>query len=169
MLWNWYTVDACFLSPTGHITSNRMFASFCIGVIGLVLFLEFLRRLQREYDRLIQPQRHPTGTNDDARASNPSKVDGHGSTNCNSSVHTQWQSRSTLLLLRSPEQRGARYSPTLRQQIIRAVLYTMQFAVAYIIMFLAMYFNGYIIACIVLGVFIGFMIFSWDASGVTSK
>ena len=59
--------------------------------------------------------------------------------------------------------------PTLMQQVIRAAIHTMQFAVAYIIMLLAMYYNGYIIVCIFLGVFIGFMIFSWDALGGTSR
>ena len=58
--------------------------------------------------------------------------------------------------------------PTLRQQVVRAAIHTMQFAVAYIIMLLAMYYNGYVIVCIFLGVFVGFMVFSWDASGITS-
>lgn len=53
MLWNWYTADACFLSSTWHITSRGMFAGSCIGVILLVLSLEFLRRLGKEYDRLL--------------------------------------------------------------------------------------------------------------------
>jgi copper transporter 1 len=53
MLWNWYTIDACFLSSSWKITSNGMFAGSCIGVILLVMFLEFLRRLGKEYDRYI--------------------------------------------------------------------------------------------------------------------
>ena len=137
-----------------------MFAGSCIGIIGLVLLLEFLRRLQREYDRFIQPQQHSTSTNDDIRTSNPSKVDSNGitiSTIGNDGVDTARRPPST-----------PRYVPTLRQQVVRAALHTMQFAVAYILMLLAMYYNGYIIVCIFLGVFIGFIIFSWDASGSTS-
>ena len=62
MFWNWYVLDACFLTPSWHITSHGVFVGFCIGTIGLVLFLEFLRRLQREYDRHIfyHSQQHAT-------------------------------------------------------------------------------------------------------------
>ena len=160
MLWNWYTVDACFLSPTWRVTSKGMFAGSCIGIIGLVLLLEFLRRLQREFDRLIQ---HSTG------ASNPAKVDSNGGTNSNDGVNTERRPQSTLHLLGNRQQfipQGG--TPALWQQIVRAALHTMQFAAAYIMMLLAMYYNGYIIVCILLGVFIGFMIFSWDAPSVTS-
>jgi len=31
MLWNWYTLDACFLSPAWQITSHAAFAATCIG------------------------------------------------------------------------------------------------------------------------------------------
>ena len=41
----------------------------------------------------------------------------------------------------------------------------LQFGVAYFIMLLAMYYNGYIIICILVGAFLGTLIFSWDAIG----
>lgn len=162
MLWNWYTIDACFLSSTWHITSHGMFAGSCIGVIGLVSLLEFLRRLQREYERSIQPQpqRQPASTNDDVHTSNPSKVDSNGSTSSNDGVDMERRPPLTL--------GGSRYVPSLRQQVVRAAIHTTQFAVAYIIMLLAMYYNGFIIICIFIGIFIGFMIFGWDAAGVPS-
>lgn len=53
MLWNWYTVDACFLSSTWHIRSNGMFAGSVIGVFLLVIAIEAVRRLGREYDRRL--------------------------------------------------------------------------------------------------------------------
>src|ERR1700679_2420036 len=56
MLWNWYTIDACFLSSSWHITSHGMLAGSCIGVICLVLLLEFLRRSVKEYDRFLVRQ-----------------------------------------------------------------------------------------------------------------
>ncbi|KAJ5735047.1 uncharacterized protein N7483_000172 [Penicillium malachiteum] len=55
------------------------------------------------------------------------------------------------------------YRPSFVEQIIRALLHTMQFAVAYFIMLLAMYYNGYIIICIFIGAYIGSFIFSWEA------
>jgi copper transporter 1 len=42
-----------------------------------------------------------------------------------------------------------------------------QFAVAYIIMLLAMYFNGYLIICIFIGAFIGAFIFDWRSVATT--
>jgi len=38
----------------------------------------------------------------------------------------------------------------------------LQFAVAYFIMLLAMYYNGYIIICIFIGAWIGAFGFSWE-------
>lgn len=51
---------------------------------------------------------------------------------------------------------------TVTQQALRSLIHTAQFAVAYFVMLLAMYFNGYIIICIFLGAYIGSFIFSWD-------
>ena len=160
------------ISPTWHITSKGMFAGSCIGIICLVLLLELLRRLQREFECWIQPQQHSSSTNDNTNSSNPSKVDSNCITNRNDDVDTERQPPSTLSLLRKCEQPiplgVTRYVPTLVQQVVRAAIHTMQFALAYIIMLLAMYYNGYVIVCIFLGVFVGFMVFSWDACGVTS-
>lgn len=151
-----------------------MFAGSCIGVIALVLLLEFLRRLQREYDRFLLQQRSMT-TNDTqaARAASTSK---HGSANSNSSSVNVGDSAPAAggpLLGNSRKQSlplgGRGGVPTVSQQAVRAGIHTMQFSVAYIIMLLAMYYNGYIIVSIFIGVFIGFFAFSWDASGAASR
>lgn len=47
--------------------------------------------------------------------------------------------------------------------VVRTVLHTLQFGVAYIVMLLAMYYNGYIIICIFVGAFLGAFVFAWDA------
>lgn len=39
----------------------------------------------------------------------------------------------------------------------------LQFAVAYFVMLLAMYYNGYLIICIFIGAFLGYFIFSWES------
>lgn len=168
MFWNWYTLDACFLSTTWHITSRGMFAGSCIGVIALVLLLEFLRRLQRGYDRLIQ--QHATKA---ACASSTPKHDSNSSAKGNSGVSTEDPPHSAVPLLgddweRSLPLRRSGHVPTVSQQAIRAGIYTLQFSVAYMIMLLAMYYNGYILVCIVIGVFIGFFVFSWDVSGAAN-
>ncbi|CAP94742.1 Pc18g05180 [Penicillium rubens Wisconsin 54-1255] len=125
MLWNWNTVDACFLAKSWHIKSRGMFAGSCIGVICLVLSLELLRRLGRVYDSFIVR-------------------------------------RARLRRLYIQEGMLAPYRPSLVEHSVRSLLHMVQFAVAYIIMLLAMYFNGYIIICIFIGAFLGAFIFSWE-------
>lgn len=56
MLWNWYTVDTCFLSSTWHNNTKAKFAGSVIGVFFLVIAIEGLRRLARDYDRHITKQ-----------------------------------------------------------------------------------------------------------------
>ncbi|EPS44578.1 hypothetical protein H072_1432 [Dactylellina haptotyla CBS 200.50] len=53
MYWNWYTIDACFLSRSWHISSAAMFAGSCVGIVFLVVLVEALRRGARELDRYI--------------------------------------------------------------------------------------------------------------------
>lgn len=141
-----------FISESWHITSNGMFAGSCIGVILLVVTLEALRRASREYDDFI------------ARTHQKALPTSHSST-----VHTLEQgsngpnkssaAQSTTPLL--PTQQT--FTPNLVQQLTRAFLHVAQFAVAYIVMLLAMYYNGYFIICIFIGAFIGAFIFSWHS------
>ena len=148
MLWNWYTVDACFLSNSWHITSPGMFAGSCIGVIGLVVALEFLRRLGKEYDRrLVEasiggPEAGTAGSSD-----------------------RDMSSTKGLSGVRGMRRR-VEFRPSLWQQTIRAALHMLQFAAAYFVMLLAMYYNGYIIICIFIGAFIGYFIFGWETASL---
>ncbi|KAK5992612.1 Copper transport protein ctr4 [Cladobotryum mycophilum] len=150
MLWNWNVKDACFISKSWHITSNGMFAGSCIGTICLVIALEFLRRAVKEFDRHIINQhvaKHQT------------------------SISPSSSSKAII----TPPEGGERSSgaaaacavippfrPSVFQQAIRALLHMVQFAVAYFIMLLAMYYNGYIIICIFIGAYLGSFIFHWE-------
>ncbi|KHN97976.1 Ctr copper transporter [Metarhizium album ARSEF 1941] len=130
MLWNWYTIDACFLSPNWRVTTRGMFAATCIGVILLVMLVEFFRRLGREYDAFLLRQfrrelagRYVGGSSAAAR----------------------------VVVLRA----------TLLQQLTRAVLHALTFGSAYVVMLLAMYFNGYVIMCIFVGAGLGKFVCDW--------
>lgn len=136
MLWNWYTIDACFLSSSWHITSAGMFAGSCIGVAALVVVLEFCRRLGKEYDAFIVRQ---FKRNLSARAATASRI-------ANSD---------------SSEPPFATFRATPLQQLIRAVLHAVVFGLAYIVMLLAMYYNGYIIFSIIIGSGIGKFLCDW--------
>jgi copper transporter 1 len=164
MLWNWYTVDSCFLSRSWHITSKGMFAGSCIGVILLVMVLEFLRRAGKEYDRYIinQYTKSLAGASGPVRrASSPSSTDAEDPAKGTAS------SRAAGARACAPRV-TARFRPSLVQQAVRALLHMLQFAVAYFVMLLAMYYNGYIIICIFIGAYLGYFVFGWQSLSTAS-
>ncbi|KAF1931682.1 high affinity copper transporter, partial [Didymella exigua CBS 183.55] len=147
MMWNWYTVDSCFIARSWHVTSKGMFAGSCIGVILLVILLEFLRRAGKEYDRYIAEQYLASHTRTAPVASSASS-DNSKTPVTNAALAVQ------------------KFRPSILQQAIRALLHMLQFAVAYFVMLLAMYYNGYIIICIFIGAYLGYFIFGWESFNV---
>ncbi|KAE9964421.1 hypothetical protein BLS_008379 [Venturia inaequalis] len=156
MLWNWNVIDACFVTHSWRITSAAMFAGSCIGVILLVLLLEFLRRAGKEYDAYIlrSYQHNLAMASSPMTCSNSSTLDGHGGNN---------EMPRKKSFSKSSSKAATTFRPTLVQQMIRAGFHTLAFAVGYILMLLAMYYNGYIIMCIFIGAYIGFFVFGWEA------
>ncbi|KAL2199487.1 putative high affinity copper protein [Corynascus similis CBS 632.67] len=149
MLWNWYTVDACFLTSSWQITSRGAFAATCLGVVFMVVVLEALRRLAREYDEHIQRDfaaRVALITSSLSTPPRPSSPSSGG--NDESTGATQ---QPTVVTFRA--------SPL--QQLVRALLHTATFGLAYIVMLLAMYYNGYIIICILIGALLGKFLCDW--------
>jgi solute carrier family 31 (copper transporter), member 1 len=161
-----------------------MFAGSCIGVIFLVLSLEFLRRLGKEYDRFLARQyRQPSASQ--ARNPNASEEPLNGCIDEADPEHNQRDHTGIVTMSYSEYQSSSARNgrcvqsaeswsdhpifrpsrPNTKQQLIRALLHMLQFGVAYFIMLLAMYYNGYIIICILVGAFLGAFIFSWDAIG----
>lgn len=114
-----------------------MFAGSCIGVICLVVALEFLRRLGRDYDRHLKRQstngRLPQQANQDDSSSDiqPLASGSKGVHNANREIFNT----------RTRERQRA-FSPSVLQQAARAAIHMIQFGVAYFIMLLAMYYNG---------------------------
>lgn len=177
-----------FLSKSWHITSRGMFAGSCIGVICLVLCLEFLRRIGREYDAFIVHRARlrsqflsaetKAASGLGSGSSTPSasllaaehdpKTTNNTNTNSgNSDQPNNKQSTTTTQPTPTPpappiDDSYMIFRPTIIEQTVRAILHLFQFAVAYFIMLLAMYFNGYIIICIFIGAFLGSFIFSWE-------
>jgi copper transporter 1 len=125
-----------------------MFAGSLIGVILLVVLLEALRRAAKEYDRFIVAQHTKTL----ASSSSSTSSDNNGTS----------KTPGTTAL---PVAAMTKFRPGIVQQAIRALLHMCQFAVAYFIMLLAMYYNGYMIICIFIGAYIGFFIFGWESFG----
>ncbi|KAM3420089.1 Copper transport protein [Cercospora zeina] len=142
-----------FLSESWRITSNGMFAGSCIGVILLVMVLEALRRASKEYDAYLVRKRVPAAYPPTATATGSQPSDSDSSKNATATT-TAMPSRPLS------------FRPTVLEQLIRALLHMLQFAVAYVIMLLAMYYNGYIIICIFIGAFIGAFVFNWTTLGL---
>jgi copper transporter 1 len=191
MLWNWDTVGACFISRSWHITSPGMFAGSCIGIILLTMSLEFLRRLRRTYDAMIirDFQRRyeqlpasaaagtaPTeqyGTSDKVGLAYSEQQHQHQQASGHSSIKETSPVRGVAGLVSGAKGGQAtaaspgktvNFRPKIWQQVIRALLHTMQFAVAYFVMLMAMYYNGYIIICILIGAFLGYFIMEFKLS-----
>ncbi|KFA63341.1 hypothetical protein S40285_01811 [Stachybotrys chlorohalonatus IBT 40285] len=155
MLWNWNTIDSCFISETWRVRSTGMFAGSCIGVVLLVMSLELLRRSVKEYDRYLirKHLERRLVASPTAVASTPSRKDsGDGAV-------------APITTLSS----ASGYRPNIFEQAIRALLHMLQFAVAYFVMLLAMYYNGYIIICIFIGAYLGSFVFQWETLGLGSK
>lgn len=112
MLWNWYTVDSCFVSKDWHIRSEVAFAFNVICVFILVALVEGVRRYGREYDRRI------------VRLASLNNI----------------YSGTDLSGLEEGLKDGI-FVPTWPQQAIRASIFGIQFGAAYILMLLAMYYK----------------------------
>lgn len=144
-----------------------MFGGSCIGVICLVIVLEFLRRVGREYDAYIvrraRVRRQIAASSAAALAAG--SCSGSGGDGTPSSSSSNKGAHANVASAGGVDNSPVR--PNLLEQLVRAVLHMAQFAVAYFVMLLAMYYNGYIIICIFIGAFLGAFIFSWEpiASG----
>jgi solute carrier family 31 (copper transporter), member 1 len=144
-----------FLAEGWHIRTHAQFAGSCIGVILLVVFLEFLRRSSKEYDAFIL--RKYISSHSSRSESKRSSADSASLFNAPTSTTI-----TTISATRT-------FRPSLLQQAIRSLLHMLQFAVAYLIMLLAMYYNGYLILSIFLGSYIGAFIFSWQTVSVSTS
>lgn len=154
MLWNWNTVDACFLAESWQVKNDGMMAASCIGVMLLVVCLELLRRVGKEYDIYIarQFQRH-------VAAQTASSKLPPTDTNTSCCAPAPQTPAAAAAAVYGPQTVTFRASPL--QQLIRSIIHMFTFGVAYIVMLLAMYFNGYIIISIFLGAGIGKFFCDW--------
>ncbi|PWN18299.1 Ctr-domain-containing protein [Microstroma glucosiphilum] len=158
MLWNWTVMDACFISESWHIRSRGAFAASCIGVVAMMFLLEFLRKMAKDFDAhivttfrsraaAIRASRHREeqgqveGMN--TAVHGLGKVPSNGTTPacCEKSPATPLAAIGGSIKLRA----------TVLQQVIRSILYMAIFTLAYFVMLLAMYYNGYLLICIFLG------------------
>ena len=131
MLWNWYTVDACFLFPNWQVRSSGSFATLCITVVCLVMFLEGLRRTARDYDSYLK-RSYLTRNSKAAESSSAETILTTVVAAVDKSVSCPGEPNSAAPGI--PTRAVVQFRPGVLSQAIRALLYTLQFAVAYFIM-----------------------------------
>lgn len=112
-----------------------MFAGTCFAVVALVLALEFLRRLQRDFERAYEAHAAKAHANAHDSRLPADRIEGAPPSH---KFEIAPKSDSTATL---PRQRR----PAYLAQATRSTLYALQFALAYIIMLIVMSFNGQLI------------------------
>jgi copper transporter 1 len=98
-----------------------MFAGSCIGVILLVIALEFLRRSGKEYDRYILREHQK-------------KLAAGAVSTAFTSPRSSVAKDATTTVVASGGPAAATFRPNVFQQAVRALIHMTAFAVAYFIM-----------------------------------
>lgn len=129
-----------------------MFAASCIGVVFLVVLLESLRRLGRDYDAHMLSTFHQRAAQ---LQQSYIQLPPSGPQDCCGPLA---DGPPTY-----PAQMYLTFRPSPVQQFIRAMIHMATFGLAYIIMLLAMYFNGYIIISIFIGAGLGKFLCDWTS------
>lgn len=173
MLGNWKTIGACFLTRSWMVSTSGQFAGSCIGVAFWVILTECIRRFAREYDRLVIASALESIAK--SQQEFPEKWIENGIHSSGSSEEDQSSKSLPAHALgmvfglppRALTARGLRIRPTFVQQCVRTLLYGIQFTSAYLIMLIAMTYNGYMLLSIILGAMVGYFATTWDTLGLS--
>lgn len=147
MLWNWYSVDTCFLSSSWKIRSTGGFAGFCIGVVVMSILLQGLGWVCKFYDKRLIRQHQLKAIALATQAAHNSQI------------------ASSVFAKHAHVSPRAAFRPNIIQQGIRTLIRTARFTLAYWIMLMAVYYNGYMIICTIVGTFLGIYAFQWEKMG----
>lgn len=186
MLWNWYTIDSCFLASSWHVKSKGMFAGTCIGTFFWIIAYIWFHRILIEYDQAVvqyklekYKQQHTEAcvcccnkeeeenpdfipldnkTDDNAKETMAENIDeGSFFKPIVNALKHNW-----LLSHPKRDSSGAiqiYLSPA--EHLIRSFLYMIEWACSFLIMLMWMYYNGYIIIVCILGYFVGELLFNY--------
>ncbi|GAC97870.1 Ctr copper transporter [Pseudozyma hubeiensis SY62] len=180
MLGNWQTINTCVLTSSWHIRTEAQFAGTCIGVFLIVFLIETVRRWSREFDRWILERamverRETRRRTQHLKAEMASRLAESAPSQDRSTLSQKMDQLDSIFFGISPSKSGCRqaaldsmrFRPKMWQQLLRSLLYGVQFTGAYLVMLIAMTFNGYIIIAIVLGGIFGHFFSTWDTLGST--
>lgn len=194
MLWNWYTIDSCFLARSWHVTSRGMFAGTCIGVFFWVIAYCWFHRFIVEYDNAIVEYKEKKyhfdacasccGPNGCGDANDTTSTDGkESSSDAIENNLAQPAAKSPGSDFWTPlkntfshkwyfawiKKRENEIYPNPVEHVGRSGLYLMEWTVSYLIMLMWMYYNGYLIITMILGYFFGQLFFNYTPLTIVNK
>ncbi|KAJ4420389.1 hypothetical protein N0V82_004378 [Gnomoniopsis sp. IMI 355080] len=144
------STTTCFLAESWHISSNGAFAATCIGTILLVMVMEALRRLGKEYDEWISRGFQARAATVQPSSASDTMLKGSTKQATTATVTSVGLSSRTIIFRASP-----------LQQVTRSILHAVTLGVAYIVMLLVMSYNGYVIICVLIGGGLGKFFCDW--------
>ncbi|TGO88910.1 hypothetical protein BPOR_0135g00160 [Botrytis porri] len=165
MLLNFHTTSTCYLHPSLQVHTSIQFLLVCLFSFLLPIILETTRRYQRTYDRYLRSKNTHRAQQ---KSLETADEDGEDKLLLGHNGNSKPADRAGILewkLMLIP-----RISVEVWEQVLRAGIHGVQFAISYTVMMMWMYSNGYIIICILLGAIMGFGMFTRDmleGSGAT--
>ncbi|ODV63343.1 copper transporter family protein [Ascoidea rubescens DSM 1968] len=155
MLWNWYTIDSCFLARSWHVRSKSMFAGSCIGVFFFILAYYWVHRVVKEYDNAIVDYKTAQ-----------LQIVCDNVDNCeNEKINHSW----LFTAKKSHNADDVVIMPSIAEHSLKSLFFMVEWTCSYLIMLLWMYYNGYIIITCILGCFFGKLLFGYEPLAVVNK
>ncbi|SNX87450.1 related to CTR3 - high-affinity copper transporter of the plasma membrane [Melanopsichium pennsylvanicum] len=178
MLGNWQTIGTCVLTSSWHVKTEAQFAGTCIGVFLIVFLIETVRRWSREFDRYILERamiqrRETRRRTQHLKTEMATRLAQADASQDRSTVSQKLEQLDTIFFgiptgrsgCRQAALDSMRFRPAMWQQLLRSLLYGVQFTGAYLVMLIGMTFNGYILIAIILGGIFGHFFSTWDTLG----
>lgn len=193
MLWNWYTIDTCFIARSWRNDTKGKFAGSCIGCFALVVSAQWLNRVSRQFD-IELVNRHQRKYLAKYLASGAEDFSSEVSVDDIGTISQEPAWKTTLVALQKtlahtwyfnflrihatdstdPVERALSCCssvpacdiyPSFFDHFCRAWIFVLQWGLSYIIMLLFMYYNGYIIISCLIGALIGRFLFNYEPLG----
>ncbi|EWG36334.1 hypothetical protein FVEG_14655 [Fusarium verticillioides 7600] len=193
MLWNWNTIGACFISEGWYISSAALFALTCLGALAVAMLFEFVRRVSREWERHrfardvgnprefnpqipgielgpLQPAAAQPADARSARSAQPADAQPADAQPADAQPADAQPVAGRPASAIGPNNRVPPFFPSrVEHALIRSLLHVLQVAIAYGLILMAVSFNGYVILCIAVGHYLGFVLFGRDPQTETNK
>ncbi|EXM30570.1 Ctr copper transporter [Fusarium oxysporum f. sp. vasinfectum] len=172
MLWNWNTIGTCFISKAWYMDSGGKFGITCFGAFMLVMLLEFLARVSREWERHRFARGAPNSQGPYApaagielavlqpAAAQPDDIQPVASRPASATGPNNGKDANDANNDANPI---PNFCPSfVEHAFINAILHTVQCIITYILILMAVSFNGYIIISMFIGAYVGALCFQRD-------